>query len=79
MLAEAGGRIDAVDICLPHHLHAAAILDKLFLRRDLGLATPKQVRWLRKFDHPHPELATFTEASAFLDQRWGKRHEPAAA
>lgn len=59
--------------------HAAAILDKLFLRRDLGLATPKQVRWLRKFDHPHPELATFAEASAFLDQRWGKRHEPAAA
>ena len=27
MLAEAGDQIDAVDICLPHHLHAAAILD----------------------------------------------------
>jgi predicted dehydrogenase len=27
MLAEMGGKIDAVDICLPHHLHAPAILD----------------------------------------------------
>jgi predicted dehydrogenase len=27
MLAEAGDEIDAVDICLPHHLHAPAILD----------------------------------------------------
>lgn len=27
MLAEAGGTFDAVDICLPHHLHAPAILD----------------------------------------------------
>jgi predicted dehydrogenase len=27
MLAEAGGKIDAVVICLPHHLHAPAILD----------------------------------------------------
>lgn len=27
MLKEMAGEIDAVDICLPHHLHAAAILD----------------------------------------------------
>lgn len=27
MLQEMGGEIDAVDICLPHHLHASAILD----------------------------------------------------
>jgi predicted dehydrogenase len=27
MLAEVGDQIDAVDICLPHHLHAPAILD----------------------------------------------------
>jgi predicted dehydrogenase len=27
MLREMGGSIDAVDICLPHHLHAPAILD----------------------------------------------------
>jgi predicted dehydrogenase len=27
MLEQMGGQIDAVDICLPHHLHAPAILD----------------------------------------------------
>src|SRR5438128_2405050 len=27
MLKEMGGEIDAVDICLPHHLHGAAIMD----------------------------------------------------
>ncbi len=27
MLKEMGGEVDAVDICLPHHLHAPAILD----------------------------------------------------
>src|SRR5687767_7387248 len=27
MLKEIGSEIDAVDICLPHHLHAPAILD----------------------------------------------------
>lgn len=27
MLKEMGGEIDAVDICLPHHLHAPAIMD----------------------------------------------------
>src|SRR5512133_2516136 len=27
MLKEMGGEMDAVDICLPHHLHGPAILD----------------------------------------------------
>lgn len=51
---------------------ASAIIDKLFLRRDLGLATAKQVRWLQKLGHPHPELATFEEASAFLSEKFGR-------
>jgi len=51
---------------------ASALIDKLFLRRDLGLATAKQVRWLRRLNHPHPELATFDEASAFLNEQFGK-------
>jgi superfamily II DNA or RNA helicase len=51
---------------------ASAIIDKLFLRRDLGLATAKQVRWLQKMGHPHPELATFEEASAFLSEKFGR-------
>jgi superfamily II DNA or RNA helicase len=51
---------------------ASAIIDKLFLRRDLGLATAKQVRWLQKMGHPHPELATFEEATAFLSEKFGR-------
>ncbi len=52
---------------------AAAMLDKLFLRRDLGLATAKQVRWLRRLGHTSPELVTFAEAKEFLDAKWGNR------
>jgi len=39
-------------------------------RRKLGLATPRQVKYLRSMGHPEPETATFAEASHFLDQRW---------
>jgi hypothetical protein len=49
--------------------HASLLLDRLITRRQLGLATPKQVRVLRRFDHPNPETTTFQEASAFLDAR----------
>ena len=51
---------------------AGALLDKLFLRRDLGLASARQVLWLRKLGHPTPELATFEEAKQFLDAKWSK-------
>jgi superfamily II DNA or RNA helicase len=51
--------------------HASKLIDLLFRRRDLGLATPKQVRWLTRFNHPSPHLATFEEASAYLDQKFG--------
>lgn len=52
--------------------HASVILDKFFLRFDLGLATPKQVRFLKKLGYDKPELATFEEAKAFLDVRFGE-------
>ena len=52
---------------------ASAIIDKVFLRRELGLATAKQVRWLRKFNHPQAELATFEEASSFLSEWFNKQ------
>ncbi|MCA1995932.1 MAG: DEAD/DEAH box helicase [Armatimonadetes bacterium] len=59
---------------------ASKILDLLFRRRALGLATPKQVRWLVKLGHPSPNTATFEEAARFLDSRFGARkREPAAA
>jgi len=52
--------------------HASALLDKLFLRSDLGLATAKQLRWLYQIGHPHPETLTFKEASAYLTE-WANR------
>jgi superfamily II DNA or RNA helicase len=58
--------------------HAAAILDRVFMRGQLKLATPKQLRWLTKLGHPEPQLATFEEAKQFLDEKFGKR-SPATA
>ena len=52
--------------------HASALLDRLFLRSQLGLATAKQVRWLQQIGYAHPEQATFDEARAFLSN-WANR------
>ncbi len=52
--------------------HASVLLDRLFLRSRLGLATAKQVRWLRRLGYAHPEMATFDEAREFLT-RWSNR------
>lgn len=52
--------------------HASKIIDKLHARRREHLATLKQVRLLRKFGHPAPDKATFTEASRFIDFHYGK-------
>lgn len=52
--------------------HASKILDLLFTRREHGLATPKQLSYLRQFGHPQPELASFQEAQSFLSERFGK-------
>jgi hypothetical protein len=53
--------------------HASLILDRLITRRKLGLATPKQVRVMRRYGHQRPEIATFEEAKAFLDARFANR------
>ncbi len=53
--------------------HASLLLDRLITRRQLGLATPKQVRVLRRRGHPHPETATFEEAREFLDACFSNR------
>jgi hypothetical protein len=50
--------------------HAAALLDRLFKRVRLSLATPKQLRWLVKLGHPTPALASFAEASRFLSEKF---------
>jgi predicted dehydrogenase len=40
MLAELAGEIDAVDICLPHHLHGAAIIDAARAGKDILCEKP---------------------------------------
>jgi superfamily II DNA or RNA helicase len=47
--------------------HASKLLDTIFTRQRLGLATPKQVSWLIKLGHKSPHTATIKEASAFMD------------
>jgi superfamily II DNA or RNA helicase len=59
--------------------HASRLITLLRARADLHLATPKQLKYLRRFGHPHPELCTAKEANAFLDQKWGRAPEQAVA
>jgi hypothetical protein len=50
--------------------HACAIIQRIFDRRALGLASVKQVYWLAKCGHPNPELCSAAEATQFLSRRW---------
>jgi superfamily II DNA or RNA helicase len=59
--------------------HAAAIIDRILARRNLGLATPKQVACLRRHGHPRPDLVTFTEAQAWLSERFDSFNHRRAA
>lgn len=52
--------------------HASKIIDQLFKRRELGLATPKQIKWLIKFGHATPNTVSFDEASAILDAKFSR-------
>ena len=52
---------------------ASMLIDRLFARRQLGLATPKQVRMLRRRGYPSPESATFKEAKEFIDASFANR------
>jgi len=53
--------------------HAAAIMDRVFARMDLKLASVKQIKWLNRFHHPNPHTVTFDEASEFLDKKFGAK------
>jgi hypothetical protein len=57
--------------------HAAAIIDRILARRNLGLATPKQVACLRRNGHPRPDLVTFDEAGAWMNDRFGQQRRAA--
>lgn len=51
---------------------ASKIIDIIFARRASGLCTPKQMRFLESHGYPSPALATFKEASAFIEARLAK-------
>lgn len=50
---------------------ASKVLDLLFMRRQQNLATPKQLRLLKRFGHPSPSTVSFKDASAFIDKKFG--------
>ena len=58
--------------------HAAALIDRILARRNLGLATPKQVACLRRHGHPRPDLVSFDEARSWMDERFGAQPRRAA-
>ena len=49
---------------------ASKVLDLLFLRRQKGLATPKQLKLMKQHGHPAPADATFDEASKWIDAKF---------
>jgi len=53
--------------------HASALLDTLFSRRSQRLATAKQVAWLRRTNHPHPQTVSFADAQRWLSDRFNRR------
>jgi hypothetical protein len=55
--------------------HGSLILKHLYARRNAGLATLRQIRFLVRFGHRSPLTASFEEASAFLDRRFGTRRK----
>jgi superfamily II DNA or RNA helicase len=52
--------------------HAHAIISVIFDRMNRGLATFKQVHWLRKFGHHDAMNIPFAEASKLLDRYFNK-------
>jgi superfamily II DNA or RNA helicase len=56
--------------------HASKIIELLRTRKKLGFASPRQLKFLRRFGHPNPDTVTVDEASAFLGHRFKKnKHE----
>jgi len=51
--------------------HATKLIDLIITRAKLNLSTPKQIRLMRQFGHPHPETVTLEKATAFIGQRLG--------
>ncbi|MCS6245804.1 MAG: DEAD/DEAH box helicase [Opitutus sp.] len=58
--------------------HAAAIIDRILARRNLGLATPKQVACLRRNGHARPDLVSFADAGVWMTERFKNTNRRAA-
>jgi superfamily II DNA or RNA helicase len=58
--------------------HAAAIIDRILARRNLGLATPKQVACLRRNGHARPDLVSFVDAGVWMTERFKNINRRAA-
>ena len=56
--------------------HATDLINRIFARRNQKLASINQCVWLRRLRHPSPNQATFDEATAFLDAKWGAKKPP---
>lgn len=52
---------------------ASNLLDKLIRRSRFKLATPNQIKWLRRYGIPNPDQWSMEKASQFLDSKWGKK------
>lgn len=53
--------------------HATALIERLIVRSKNKLASPWQLRLLRRVKHPSPETLTRDEAKLYLDEKF-KRH-----
>lgn len=51
---------------------ASEIISTIMARQKASLATPTQMKWLTKFNHPNPSKCSFEEATKFLDEKFGK-------
>jgi len=49
--------------------HASKVLDSIFTRHRLNMATAKQVRFLVRHGHPSPHTAKFEEARGWIDAK----------
>jgi superfamily II DNA or RNA helicase len=56
--------------------HASRMLDVLFARRSLGLATPKQIRLLKRFHVSDPHTVTFQAASDYITKALQPKPKP---
>jgi hypothetical protein len=53
--------------------HASKIIDTLIMRSRMDLATPKQVRLMKKWGVEKPEQIKFQDASTIIGRRLGQR------